>query len=201
MRLIELGGKYGSVAGRYTLVDESVCEKYELSGYNWHAWKVSRYSSFYAATNIGYGRGNRTILLMHRLITDCRWSPVDHICGNPLDNRLANLRDGTGINMKNSMKLRGKNKYKGAYWHEGTGKWLAYIQVGSKRVYLGLFDDEIEAALAYDEVARVHFGKYGRYSFPRPGERPALTPVPCICHRLTGDLIGTQWESAESICL
>jgi len=38
---------------------------------------------------------------LHRLITNFRWKEVDHINRNGLDNRKANLRDGTNVNSKN----------------------------------------------------------------------------------------------------
>lgn len=47
----------------------------------------------------------------------------------------------------------------------------------NRRVNLGDFVDEIEAARAYDTAARTNFGQYAALNFPRPGERPAQ-PVP-----------------------
>lgn len=36
------------------------------------------------------------------------------------------------------------------------------------------FDSASEAAKRYDEVARLYFGDYGKYNFPRAGEQSAI---------------------------
>ena len=48
------------------------------------------------------------------------------------------------------------SKYRGVSWHKGHNKWRAEVRMDGKKVYLGHFDDEAEAALAYDVyVAKV----------------------------------------------
>ena len=55
----------------------------------------------------------------------------------------------------------GSSVFKGVSWHKGAVKWTATsIASSGKQKYLGLFTDEIEAALAYDEYAYHTWGEF-----------------------------------------
>ncbi len=74
---------------------------------------------------------------------------VDHIDGNKLNNHLSNLQLVT--NRKNSSKDR-KNKtskFTGVSWHKQSNKWLAQVRRNNKVEYLGVFEKEEEAVIAY----------------------------------------------------
>lgn len=84
---------------------------------------------------------------------------ADHINGNGLDNRRANLR---ALTPEENTRVRKKNpgsssRYRGV--SARNGKWFAYIRAGGKQVSLGLFDDEAEAAQARS-AAEVKFYGY-----------------------------------------
>ncbi|MCP4590703.1 MAG: hypothetical protein GY842_08160 [bacterium] len=49
-------------------------------------------------------------------------------------------------------------------------QWEVAITVKGQRRQLGFFDDEIEAAKAYDQAARQHFGQYAYLNFPEQTE-------------------------------
>lgn len=91
--------------------------------------------------------------LAHRLawlMTHGEWPPaeIDHINGDPSDNRLCNLRLASrSENMRN---VKGK---KGWHWHASRNKWQALIRVDGKRQYLGQYATEAEAKAAYQRAA------------------------------------------------
>ena len=90
---------------------------------------------------------------------------VDHINGDKLDNRRQNLRLVTmsqsnmnrkSINFKRRQDIF--SKYKGVWWDRN--KWRAAITVAGKKIYLGRFFDENEAALAYNKAALLYHGEF-----------------------------------------
>jgi len=184
-RRIRYGYKFRRIPltrGKYAIVDP---EDYEwLMQYKWHA--NNGRGKFYAV--------NSRMQKMHRLImfgvkqeyrisllTTCRDRQnggggkrrsqlfVDHINGNGLDNRKANLRLATPVqnnwNTKSGMG-RGKSQYKGVKWHKHVKKWVAVISVDGRKKHLGYFTDEKEAAKAYDRAAKELRGEFAVLNFP-----------------------------------
>lgn len=89
---------------------------------------------------------------------------VDHINGNPSDNRIENLRlVSHGQNMRNG-KLRKNNTTgrRGVVWRAELGKYQAQITFRGRNNYLGLFDSADEASDAYERAAKVLHGQYAR---------------------------------------
>ncbi|XP_030948815.1 putative dehydration-responsive element-binding protein 2H [Quercus lobata] len=60
------------------------------------------------------------------------------------------------------------------------GKWVAEIREPNrgKRLWLGTFDNAVEAASAYDEAARVMYGAYARLNFPEESVSTISGPTP-----------------------
>ncbi len=88
---------------------------------------------------------------------------IDHINGNPWDNRIENLRLATHAqNMKNQ-KLRSdsKSKIKGVYY-TGHG-WKAVMVVGGKKKYLGTFEHKSIAASTYAKATLMYHGKFSPF--------------------------------------
>ncbi|MGD9110451.1 MAG: AP2 domain-containing protein [Phycisphaerales bacterium] len=99
---------------------------------------------------------------------------VDHINCNALDNRRANLRIVTRMqNAKNRSKSKKKcsSIYKGVSWNKSSKKWCALIRANHKPIYLGYFDDEIEAAKAYDAAAKKYHKEFACLNFPPPNKK------------------------------
>ena len=148
--------------GQVALVDE--CDLEKVLAYRWcaHAQKNGRW---YAATHPGYGRKDKRILHMHRLIMGApKGTQVDHVNLAGLDNRRANLRFATlSQNLANARRHRDKKSpYKGTYFDKRRSHWRAAICVNGQQIHLGCFDDEIDAAIAYNEAATKYFGEFAR---------------------------------------
>jgi hypothetical protein len=62
------------------------------------------------------------------------------------------------------------SKYRGVSWSNRSSKWLALIRDDGKRHYIGCFEDEEDAAKAYDRAARAKHGKKAQLNFPAEGE-------------------------------
>lgn len=88
------------------------------------------------------------------------WPPqdIDHINGNRGDNRIANLRLATrSDNCRNMAPRRNKRgRLLGANFHKPTNKWAAQIRYDGKAHWLGVFDTEEEAHLAYLKAKAEH---------------------------------------------
>jgi hypothetical protein len=143
--------------GYTTIVDDEDFD--ELSKYKWHC---SSYG--YAIRIIRIGLKRKTIW-MHRLIVGTPdGMDTDHINGNRLDNRRTNLRVCTTTqNVRNATKRENtSSRFKGVYWCKRVSKWMARVSLNSKGIYLGYFDDEIDAAKAYNEAAQKHYGEFAK---------------------------------------
>lgn len=64
----------------------------------------------------------------------------------------------------NRRKTMGSSKFKGVSHHKK--KWRATITYNYKNLHLGTFDDQIDAAKAYDTAALKYFGQYAFLNFP-----------------------------------
>jgi hypothetical protein len=94
------------------------------------------------------------------------WPPkeIDHINGQPTDNRFTNLRAATVSEnqMNKKMPINNTSGVKGVTWHERGKKWMASIGVNKRSIYLGLFTHLEDAAAAYERAAEKYFGEFAR---------------------------------------
>lgn len=128
-----------------------------LAGGPWNAHKNKR--AFYARHRIDVHRS----VFMHTFLTG--WPLVDHINGDGLDNRRANLRPATASqNCGNRPQLNDNNTsgFKGVTRHRSS-RWIARCA----GVHVGVFDTAEDAALAYDAAAIARWGEFARPNFPR----------------------------------
>ena len=138
--------------GQFALVDDSDYES--LARFNWYAMRSGH--SWYAARGGPKVCGIRTpqVLLMHRVImgTDAALH-TDHIDGNGLNNQRSNLRAVTPAQNQHNRKHKRagtSSRYRGVSWRTDTCSWAAYIHIGGRKVNLGSFKNEADAARAYN---------------------------------------------------
>ncbi len=121
--------------------------------------------------NLGYLRINLqgTPRLAHRIAWvmvhgECLSTDIDHINGNPSDNRLSNLRAATHTQNQRNQKLRKDNTsgHKGVYWCAALKKWAAYINHGGKMRIIGYFREIEAAAQARQNTEREVFQEFAR---------------------------------------
>jgi hypothetical protein len=84
---------------------------------------------------------------------------IDHIDGDGLNNRIANLRDVTSRENCRNTRLRSTNKsgVVGVYFQKSSARWRAQIGTGSGNKHLGYFTD-IKDAIAARKTAEIELG-------------------------------------------
>lgn len=90
---------------------------------------------------------------------------IDHINGNPSDNRMENLRLATGAENSRNQKMLASNTsgHKNVSYIKRKGKWLARLNIGGGKIWQREFADKQDAAQAAAE-ARVRFhGEFARH--------------------------------------
>ena len=102
---------------------------------------------------------------------------VDHRDHNGCNNTRSNIR--LCLDAENSRHRRSRlgstSKFLGVCWSKNRSKWRSQGRLpnishlrGGNVTYLGGYDSEIEAALAYDAFAREHYGEFSNCNFPAP---------------------------------
>lgn len=160
---------------KQTLVDDDLYEEL-MSVASW---------SFDGRYVKGRMRGSKKIIFMHRYIMYAmKGYEVDHINQDKLDNRKENLRlCNSTVNKINTPKRAGTtSQYRGVHWSTLLNRWIAQISMHRKQHRIGVFDSELEAAVAYDKAAlELHKG-YARLNFkeePNHGEKEKLRTGIC----------------------
>jgi hypothetical protein len=158
--------------GFFTIVDSN--DYYRFNKLHWSLRKYDR--CIYAVRFINRPGQNTMISSLHREIMEQpKGLLVDHKNLNTLDNRRTNLRLATrSQNQFNRQKNKTKtlSRFIGVCLDKRRKKWFAYIKYETKRTWLGTFDNEIDAAKAYDMASKKYHGDFARLNFPERSEGP-----------------------------
>lgn len=158
MKVINLASR--SDPGAVTVVDD---EDYPFIS-QWN-WRLS--DNGYAIRHVSH-QGKKYVIRMHRVLAGApEGAQVDHVNGDRLDNRRANLRLAT--NRENSCNRNRRRKVlvrlKGVYQTRSGNRWYSRIRVSGRAIYLGTFDSKEDAARAYDKAAKMHHGRFAVLNF------------------------------------
>jgi hypothetical protein len=155
--------------GKYAIVD---VEDFEwLNQYKWqctHCGYAKR--AVYRAGGDGGGRRQREVY-MHKMVCPAPDGMiVDHVNRKSLDNRKANLRAATqkqNVWNRKFTRKAGRTRYNGIRWDKNREKWQVRLTIDGRRESFGYYADEVEAAKAYDAVAKKYRGEFAFLNFPR----------------------------------
>jgi hypothetical protein len=167
-RLLRYGYTYRRIylgEDEWTILDQK--DYYRFGNLKWHIKGNGK--KYYVVSSVKNGPGRTKLLSLHREITNApKGLVVDHRNGDTLDNRRANLRLATqSQNMQNVPKKKNtSSRFIGVYFIKSDGKWGAQIRGKGKDKWLGRFNNEIDAARAYDIAARKYYGEFARLNFP-----------------------------------
>lgn len=136
--------------GKPVIVDD---EYAFLDAHTWN-WRTG------SSPDLKYARSmiNNKHTYIHRYIYTLAHGPIGkglcihHINHDPADNRLANLKaisygENTHLSRAHEKGLT-TSQYQGVSWKKPNSKWQAAVKVNGKSIYLGLFENELDAAQA-----------------------------------------------------
>jgi len=88
---------------------------------------------------------------------------IDHIDGNPLNNKIENLREVNAFqNAWNTKTKVGVSGVRGITWDKAHKKWLAQLTANNKKIHIGRFKSLEDAEEAYKIQLHLHHGEYTR---------------------------------------
>ena len=105
---------------------------------------------------------HRIIFLYHHgYLPKC----IDHIDGNPSNNKIENLREASRTQNNQNAKTRKDNTsgVKGVRWDKDAKKWRVRVWVNGKRKSLGYYDSLEQAELVATKARNKHHGEFARH--------------------------------------
>lgn len=142
--------------GKVALLDDEDYDR--LSIFAWYAQKKGH--RWYAARGIWTDKTTKRVYMHQFILEPKRGFTIDHRDLDGLNNQRTNIRYATRQQQQqNRFSFRGFSKFKGIY--REREKWVARIGLGNKKKkFLGYFNTEKQAALAYNEAALENFGEF-----------------------------------------
>jgi hypothetical protein len=149
--------------GYFTFVDDADYDY--LNNFEWRIQRNKKH--IYARTNQWLGNGKSKTIFMHRLLLNAdKTDLIDHKDGNALNNQRQNLRICNSLQNNYNARHPGTSGYIGVHFNKKQGAFNASIQAKGKKLYLGSFDNPLEAALVRDEKAIELHGEFAKLNFP-----------------------------------
>lgn len=134
-----------------------------VSKHNW--WAEKRRDKWYGRAEID-GKN----VYLHRFILEAATGvQVNHWDNDGLNNVRTNLitcSNQENCRAKKNRPTYFKSRFRGVGWYKRNSCWRAELVVMHKQFHLGYFQNEEEAAKAYDEAAIKHFGDFASLNFP-----------------------------------
>lgn len=110
-----------------------------------------------------YGKKHRAHRLAWLLSTGV-WpiNDIDHIDGDPSNNRIRNLRQAAKSENLWNCKIQSNNTsgVKGVHWDSRRGKWVAQIKINGKIKHLGRFTDIKDADACIINARELNHGAF-----------------------------------------
>jgi hypothetical protein len=100
--------------------------------------------------------------IIWKMVHDEEPQTVDHIDGNPRNDRIGNLRAATYAQNARNTRTRSRSGFKGVMYVPRRNRFEARIRVKGRQVSLGYFKDPADAHAAYVAAAETHFGAFAR---------------------------------------
>lgn len=139
----------------------------ELSRFRW-CCSETRHKVYAVRVGMDPTGSLRRIYMHQQLLGVAGPDVVSFRNGDSLDNRRHNLRQATQADIRQiAVSRRGRSRFKGVSWHGLAGRWQVHIKAKGGKHYLGLYDDEVMAARAYDDKAADLHGEFARLNFPK----------------------------------
>lgn len=161
MKLIPVIGPKGQMF--HAKVDDEDFDR--MSKHRWIYAKGGS-GSCYVIRRVYVSRSYSKSIFMHREVMETPDGLItDHRNHDTLDNRKENLRVCDYAQNGQNNKPTGKtSKFKGVSRHQGKAKpWQSKIRVGDKRIYLGTFATEQDAANAYRAASLKYHGDFSYF--------------------------------------
>lgn len=138
-------------------------EDYELASK--YEWSVHRVRGKIVGVRSWDTAQQKTVSIQNIIMGNC--NKYDHKDRDPLNNQRDNLRLASSSQNGANRAKWSETTYKGVHWYGSRNCWNAQITKNYRRINLGYFDSEEDAARAYDQAALKYFGEFATLNFPK----------------------------------